>query len=247
MKDNETNAIILSMEKGRGYMKLACIDDNKEDLLAVKRIIEEFNEIDVDYFYDTTKIVEDCHMYDAIITDINVPIENGLIIGKKLRDYGYDKPIIFISWHPGFEHESFVIHPFGFIKKEYLDYEMKFLLYDLLQEYHRNQDTFEYVDRNGGKIKIYAHEILYFERYKNSVAMYLKKGIVEYIRCSLKTILGQEMFGFHLMNKSVILNFYNVQKYPEKGEFIMYDGTILFTSRSKKNELHKEYLKFKSK
>lgn len=48
MKDNETNAIILSMEKGRGYMKLACIDDNKEDLLAVKRIIVEFKKQKLD-------------------------------------------------------------------------------------------------------------------------------------------------------------------------------------------------------
>lgn len=225
-------------------MKIACIEDNKDDLEAVKRIIRGFDEIDADYFYNTTKIVESCEKYDAIITDIDVPIENGLIIGRKLRNHGYEKPILLMSWHYGFEHESFAIHPFCFIRKEYLSYEMRLYLSDLLREYHRGHDIFEYEDRNGNKMKIHTTDILYFERYKNTVEMYLKQGVVECISYSLKAILSQDISGFYQINKSIIINFYNVQKYPEKGEFILYGGVCLSASRSRRDELHKAYLMF---
>lgn len=47
-------------------MRIACIDDYKDDLDAAKKIINEFEEIEADYFYDTTSIVDNCQMYDAI-------------------------------------------------------------------------------------------------------------------------------------------------------------------------------------
>lgn len=228
-------------------MRIACIDDHKDDVEAAKKIIEEFEDIEADYFYDTTSIVENCQKYDAILMDIDVPVDNGLITAKKLREKEYDHPIVFMSWHFGFEHESFAVHPFCFIKKENLAYEMNNCFHDLLKEYHRNQDVFKFRNIKEEDILLRTRDILYFERQKNYVAVYIKDGTVEYVKSTLKDIMKRDAYGFHIIDKSIIINFFHVEKHPEKEIYCMVGGKNLYASRSKRDALHKEYLKFRAR
>ena len=50
--------------------------------------------------------------------DIEMPDTNGLDVAVKIREENQEVPIIFISWHQKYEHQSFLVHPFSFIDKK---------------------------------------------------------------------------------------------------------------------------------
>lgn len=232
--------------KGGLILKIACIDDNKKDIQAINEIILNYSEIKIDYFYNTNNILDICHNYDSILIDIDIPVDNGLITAKRIRENAYEDPIVFISWHHEFEHESFAVHPFYFIKKEYLDYELRNCLNELLFEYHNKNDVFE-IDSDCSHRKIAIKDILYIEREKNGISIRLIKNKSFNIRCSLQDVLNKELYGFCNINRSVIINFQNVKDYDYVDEFIMKEGMRLYVSRRNRKKVYEEYLMYKTR
>lgn len=64
--------------------------------------------------------------------DIEMPDTNGLDVAVKIREENQEVPIIFISWHQKYEHQSFLVHPFSFILKSFvfLALDFHFFIYN---------------------------------------------------------------------------------------------------------------------
>lgn len=67
------------------------------------------------------------------------------------------------------------------------------------------------------------------------------------MKSTLKDIMKREVYGFHMIDKSIIINLFHVEKHPEKEIYCIVGGKNLYASRSKRETLHKEYLKFRAR
>lgn len=70
-------------------------------------------------------LVEANHDIDIIITDINMPVMNGLVMIKELKRRGYNMPVIIMSAHTETDYinkakelgvDNYLLKPFDFIK-----------------------------------------------------------------------------------------------------------------------------------
>ena len=79
-------------------MKVLLIDDEEKIVQSVKKGLEE-NGIAVDYAYDglTGKLLAESGQYEVIISDIVMPLVNGLDLVKSLRQSGVTTPIILLT------------------------------------------------------------------------------------------------------------------------------------------------------
>lgn len=64
-------------------MKIIFIEDTKEDMELIKNIVEKFHEITPLYFLSAAEFYASEEEADAVILDIDIPDENGLLIAKK--------------------------------------------------------------------------------------------------------------------------------------------------------------------
>ena len=87
--------------------------------------------------------------------DIEMPDTNGLDVAVKIREENQEVPIIFISWHQKYEHQSFLVHPFSFIDKNNFKEELESCLNDLLKDFHRKNDDFILSNREHISSKTY--------------------------------------------------------------------------------------------
>lgn len=225
-------------------MKIIFIEDSIEDMEHVKLIVSKFQEIVACYYTSASEFYEAKEESDAIILDIDIPDENGLCIAKGLRDHGYDQPIVFMSWHQDFEHESFEVQAFYFVRKEFMEIELERCLNKLIQDNYKRNGKFVYQD-DEGELQISASSIVYIERDKNGICIYFTMGLCQRIRnMTIKKVLEQQINGWFQINKSTIVNFYHVKKYSKLDEIIMKGDIKLEVSRSKRKPLLNAYRTF---
>ncbi len=108
-------------------MKLLFIED-EEDLLEI--IIDTLKKLEANFFTayngkEALEIIEKNQDISVIITDINMPIMNGLLMIKELKKMGNKIPIIVMSAHTETDYinkakelgvKEYLLKPFDFIK-----------------------------------------------------------------------------------------------------------------------------------
>lgn len=108
-------------------MKLLFVED-EEDLIDI--ISDTLNKLNVQYLTasngeEALRIIEDNPDITMIITDINMPVMNGLDMIKELKNKKITTPIIVMSAHTELEYinkakelgvEDYLLKPFDFIK-----------------------------------------------------------------------------------------------------------------------------------
>lgn len=222
-------------------MKIAFIDDDVTDRTIMKTIVENYQEI-IPYIYQSASDYFKAEKkVDALFLDIEMPDTNGLDVAVKIREENQEVPIIFISWHQKYEHQSFLVHPFSFIDKNNFKEELVGCINDLLKDFHRKNDDFILSNRE----HIPAKHILYMERQGHYTHIHMDDMVKSVKDYPLQNILDQQIYGFYLINKSVIINFYQVAKLCGKEEFIMKDGSHIEISRRKQKMIKEAYIKFK--
>ncbi|MCH4286754.1 MULTISPECIES: LytR/AlgR family response regulator transcription factor [Bacillota] len=226
-------------------MKIIFIEDTKEDMELIKNIVEKFHEITPLYFLSAAEFYASEEEADAVILDIDIPDENGLLIAKKLREHDYEGPIVFVSWYQEYEHESFNVHPFRFVRKDKLDVEMTICLKELIIDFNRRNGKLFYNYENKS-FYFYSYDILYIEREKNGVIIHFTDNSEKKIRgLSLQIVLNQYIYGFHQINKSMIINFYHVIRYSMDDTIILKNDIALEVSRNRRKSLMSAYREFR--
>lgn len=226
-------------------MKITFIEDTKEDMELIKNIVEKFPEITPLYYSSAAEFYTSGEEADAVILDIDIPDETGLMIAKKLREHDYEDPIVFVSWHQEFEHDSFYVHPFCFVRKNFLDIEMTICLKELIKDFNKRNSKLFYKLENES-FYFYSYDILYIEREKNGVIIHFIDKSEKKIRgFSLQIILNQNIYGFHQINKSMIVNFYHVIRYSTEDTIILKNDIALEVSRNRRKSLMSAYRNFR--
>lgn len=112
---------------------------------------------------------------DILLLDIDMPEISGLDIAKYLINLSNKPLLVFVTSHDELVYDSLLYHPFGFIRKAYLEQELEKLLSDCRQELVSREKHFCFRGTLG-TVRLRMSEIFYFEADGNYLKVFAKEG-----------------------------------------------------------------------
>ena len=99
---------------------------------------------------------------DVLLLDIDMPDITGLEVAEQLKGLTKKPLLIFITSHDELVYDSLQFHPFGFVRKSFLDTELPRVLTDCEKELLSNKQYYHFKTAEG-EVSLPLEEILYFE------------------------------------------------------------------------------------
>lgn len=111
---------------------------------------------------------------DILLLDIDMPEVGGLDIAKRLSGLEQRPLLAFVTSHDELVYDSLQFHPFGFVRKSYIDTELPKLLNDCVRELGSREKHFCF-HAAGADVKLPLADILYFEAEGNYLRLFAKE------------------------------------------------------------------------
>lgn len=220
--------------------KIVIIDDNKEDLKMMKSKIENCKDFELECFQDASKIDMNTN-YDVIFVDIDMPTMNGIDFTNQYKLKHLNTLIIFVTNHSELVFDTFKVHPFDFIRKEYFDIEVGRVIEELIFVLDKRNKKIQ-VKSNGEIIQIKIMDILFCESNKHNCYIYKNNNTCIKIRMKLSELyrlLDSDIF--FQANKSFLINWNCVEKISN-GMIVYENGLGFNISRSMIKEAKRLFL-----
>lgn len=160
---------------------------------------------------DLMEAAEKIGGYDIYILDIVMPDMNGIALGAKLRDAGYDGKIIYLTASEEYSLAAFRVRAFDYLIKPISEQTFAKAIDEVSSLIAEKQDKFILVKTKDRSIKINFESILYAELNRRVITYYLTGGrTVESI--SLRGTFMEAMTElladkrFYLCNVGMVVN-----------------------------------------
>ena len=209
-----------------------CDDENRilEDLSQM--VLELIPDADISAFGEGRALIESAGKagYDVVLLDIDMPDLNGLEVAAFFQAADRKPLIIFVTSHDELVYDSLQLHPFGFVRKSYLDKELKKVLEDAVEEVS-SRDKHFFFHTASGDIKLQMDDILYFEAEGNYIK--IKTGSDEYrFRETMQALeMSLKSDGFIRVHKGFLVN-QEAVKIINSDKLILNDNTEIPFGRS---------------
>lgn len=179
---------------------------------------------------------------DILLLDIDMPEISGLDIAARLTALS-DKPLlVFVTSHDELVYDSFQFHPFGFVRKSYMDKELPRILADCVTELNSREKHFCFHTASAD-VKLQLDEILYFEADGNYLKLFAKGH--EY--CFRDTLSAVENTlsgsGFIRIHKGFLVN-QSAVRMLAYDEAELTDGTRIPIGRSYAETAKKQLMRY---
>lgn len=209
-----------------------CDDENRilEDLSRM--VLELIPDADVSAFGEGRALIDgaDKAGYDVVLLDIDMPDLNGLEVAAFFQAADRKPLIIFVTSHDELVYDSLQLHPFGFVRKSYLDKELKKVLEDAVEEVS-SRDKHFFFHTASGDIKLQMDDILYFEAEGNYIK--IKTGSDEFrFRETMQALeISLKSDGFIRVHKGFLVN-QEAVKIINSDKLVLNDNTEIPFGRS---------------
>lgn len=226
-------------------MEIYICDDEPKILEDIKQKVMEckISEI-IKTFTSGRELLDEleANVCDILLLDIDMPEINGMDIADRLLKLEKRPLLIFVTSHDELVYDSFQYHPFGFIRKSFLDSEIKKVLADCVKELESNSRYFNF--RTEGKdIRVLLSEISYFEADGNYLKLFTGNG--EYRFRSTVTAVENSLSnqGFIRIHKGFLVNQSAVRVLSSE-EAHLTDGTLLPIGKTYVEEAKKQLMRY---
>lgn len=179
---------------------------------------------------------------DILLLDIDMPEISGLDIAARLTALA-DKPLlVFVTSHDELVYDSLQYHPFGFVRKGYMDKELPRILSDCMTELKSREKHFCFHTANAD-VKLRLDEILYFESEGNYLKLFSKGGEYRF-RDTLSAVENTlSDSGFVRIHKGFLVNQAAV-KMLTSDEAELINGTKIPIGRSYSETAKKQLMRY---
>lgn len=144
-------------------------------------------------------------LYDIVLLDIDMPELSGMELAAALQEQESKPILIFVTSQDSFVYESFRYHPFGFIRKDYMNEELERVLREAGTQWERTRNRYTFRCENK-TVSLFLQDILYLEAKGNYLEIHVREK--EYrIRETMRT--AQEELapcGFVRIHKGFLVN-----------------------------------------
>lgn len=233
-------------------LKIAVCDDNKgaSGLITatVKSSFEAAGaEVETETFHNAAALEQRFHEvhFKIVFLDIEMPREDGISCGRRLRRIDSDVVLIYVSGREDRVFETFEVQPFGFVRKSNFlgDIEEVVSRYMSSHEAVFSDKTLVFT-RKGNKFRVSMSDIMYIEGGGMYQRLYLHETSEPLEIDSRMEKLEEELaeYGFMRVHKGYLVNFFYIKSIERSGEILLSDGRRIPVSRRRKNDVKQEYL-----
>lgn len=155
-------------------MRIYICDDERQILKQIgQKVHELLPECQVTEFEDSTELLEllGKQSCDVLLLDIDMPEITGLEVAEQLNGLPKKPLLIFVTGHDELVYDSLQFHPFGFVRKSFLDKELPKVLQDCEKELGSKRQNYHFRTAEG-EVSLPLEEILYFEAEGNYLWVY---------------------------------------------------------------------------
>ncbi len=228
-------------------MRVLICDDNKEDISSlVENLNFFFEKNSLQYTYEIIieieEILSKVNSFDLIFLDIEIDTKNGIKIGKEIRKFNKDIPIILTTNFKKYALDGYKINANCYFLKPINKFEMCVELQEVISEYLFNKKNF--FDPKIYRKKIYFKDILYIEFQNRKSHIHLQNGqiISSYIGLNDWKEKTCDLY-FSQSHRSFLVNLNNISGFS-KNNIIMMNNELVPISRHYKLNFENEYLSF---
>ena len=179
---------------------------------------------------------------DILLLDIDMPEISGLDIAQRLSQAEERPLLIFVTSHDELVYDSLQFHPFGFVRKSYLEKELRTALEDAVKELSGREKHFCFRSAEGN-VKLRLGDILYFESEGNYIKLFAADEGYRFrdTVSSLENALSAS--GFVRIHKGFLVNQAAV-KMINAEECVLCDGTRLPIGRSYSENARRQLMRY---
>lgn len=211
---------------------------------GIKANILKFSTIrEIEYAMNTV-------VFDLILLDINLSNTSGIDFAKKLRDRKDKTDILFVSGCENKVFDTFSVEPVGFVRKNHCLKDITAYLNKWIQKYELSQKEQNLISIkfNNQILSVSLNEVVYIEGMLKKQVVHVNEKKEEYlIESSMKDLEKKlEAFGFIRIHNGYLVN-YRYIRLINNDEVILKDGTKLFVSRRRLQEVREIFMKLMTK
>lgn len=228
-------------------MTIAICDDDREFLEIMRTEVhnifkENLLQVEVLIYDNADDLLKDIAIkcIYTVFLDIDMPGMNGFELSERLKMHNENVQIVFVTSYEVFMHKAFDFRPFGYVRKNKLNQELKNTIKRLEQHYENTNVFIELCNKNE-HAKWRLSDIYYFESQNNDIIAYGKMGKFKF-RGRLAMLERQyNQYGFVLINRGLLVNLRYMVK-MSKSNIILSNQTELPISKSRYATVKNEYL-----
>lgn len=142
---------------------------------------------------------------DVLFLDIDMPTMTGMEVAEHLKNLMKKPLLVFVTNHDELVYESFQYHPFGFIRKQFLEQELEKVLVDCQRELDQNEKHFNFRTVEG-EVCLPLLEIFYFESVGNYVKIYTGSEVYRVRSTMMAMENAVSTQGFLRLHKGFLVN-----------------------------------------
>lgn len=196
----------------------------------------------IDLFTDSGKLLSELYQnkrWDVYFLDIDMPLIDGIGLGKKIRSFDSGSYLIYISIHRERVYESFEARPFRFIPKDEFQNKIEACIHDLIEDCTKeNEQDYVFFETKTSQYRYKISDILFIQGMDKYITLELaNQGSSESIRYRLSDA-EQHLTsnGFIRIHKSYLVN-YQYIKSIQPTAVILDDNRKLPISRGRLEEI----------
>lgn len=187
-------------------------------------------------------------LFDAYILDIMMPKINGIELGKRIRAFGENTPIVYLTSFKEYGYQAFGVQARDYLLKPVDSQKLVRVLEDIYSNKKKEREDLFCVKAKEGIHNISLWNLVYAERIERSIVYHMRDGSV----FAGRTIRGRfeeevasilENPRFIQPHKSYLVNMQYIKDFMGN-ELIMEEGTLIPISRNRRVEIKKIYLKY---
>ena len=228
-------------------MKIAICDDDQNFSEILKAKIEsiftaEDLKFDISIYNSCTNFIDSVNQYDMIFLDVEMPDISGEKIAYRIITSKCKTLVVFVTNHDDFVSTSFRYKPFGFIRKDKLDFELQETVVNLKKYLSDNISSFLF-EYHGKTMSVKFYEIVYMEVFGHYTTMHTTTHEFEVLK-TLSAIEKQlQNKGFVRTHKSFLVNCNHIFS-VEKNCVILNTGQEIPLSRHRINNVKETLITF---
>lgn len=227
-------------------MRIALVDDNRDDLQTLHRCLTEnlISDCDIVEFTGGDEFLKSFtdNSYDLIVLDIYMGELTGIDVAREIRKRDSHVLIAFGTTSNEFAAESYEVNACYYLKKPFDREHVSYMLNRI--NYKELELSRTVLLPNGEKILL--RSILYADYASHRITLHCKQNRSVNLRTTfseIENLLCSYSF-FYSPCKGIVVNFYEVTTKADD-TFLMSDGTRLPISRRKASEVLNAYSSFR--
>ena len=164
-------------------MRIAICDDEKSCLAQIQSIAEDYEKkynVQFDAFSHPDDLLEKTQKaggYDIYILDIVMPDINGIDLGRKLREGGYDGKIIYLTSSEEYSLDAFRVRAFDYIIKPINRESFFRTVNEAVETIGKKKDKKLIVKTKKKSVSLSFDKIMYAESSDRAVHYHLENGV----------------------------------------------------------------------